>query len=327
MDRGLEFLSRHQNLDGSIDAPPLGQPAVTSFGVIAFLGRGHVPGEGRYGDLLSRAIDYVLTKQQPDGLFCDLPKGRQWNIYGAYHHPISGLMLGEVYGMTQSPRQERIRQAIDRALAYSRKRQTAFTEPEEERGGWRYLLLDECNAALSSTAWELMFDRSARNAEFDVPQEYVDEAIAFVKRCYVPQMGTFSYGLSSYRRKQFSRSMAGAGILSLSLAGEHRSEMAMQTASFVLSHPFDDFNRGNLTREDRYFYGAYYCSQAMFQLGGEHWQKFYPGLLKTFFENQLENGAWPREANKDEHLGFCYSTSFALLALTPPYQLLPIYQR
>lgn len=327
VDRGLEFLSQHQNPDGSFDAPPLGQPAVTCFTVMAFLARGHVPGQGPYGQQLSRAIDYVLSKQQPNGLFCDLPKGRQWNIFGAYHHPISGLMLGEVYGMTQSPQHERIRKAIELALAYSRERQTAHTVPENERGGWRYLMLDQCNADLSSTAWQLMFYRSAKNAEFDVPQHYVDEAIAFVKRCYEPRTGTFTYGLTGYRRAQRSRSMAGAGIVSLSLAGEHRSEMALKTANYVLSHRFDKFNQGSLTREDRYYYGAYYCSQAMFQLGGEHWQEFYPGLLQTFSENQLENGAFPREANQDEHLGFCYSTSFAILALTPPYQLLPIYQR
>ena len=190
VDRGLEYLSQHQNPDGSFESPPLGQPAVTSFCVMAFLSRGHVPNQGPYGDQLSRAIDYVLSKQQPNGLFCDLPKGRQWNIFGAYHHPISGLMLGEVYGMTRPPQHDRIQRAIERALAYSRARQTAHTEPEEERGGWRYLMVDQCNADLSSTGWQLMFLRSAKNAEFNVPQEHVDEAIAFVKRWWVMEAPT-----------------------------------------------------------------------------------------------------------------------------------------
>ncbi len=60
--------------------------------------------------------------------------------------------------------------------------------------------------------------------------------------------------------------MAGAGILSLSLAGKHDTKMAHRAAKYILDHPFDRFNRGSLTSEDRYFYGAYYCSQGMYQL-------------------------------------------------------------
>ena len=61
--------------------------------------------------------------------------------------------------------------------------------------------------------------------------------------------------------------MAGAGILSLALAGDHQSDMAKTAGRFILEHPFDRFNRGNLTAEDRFYYGAYYTSQAMFQIG------------------------------------------------------------
>ncbi len=328
VDRGLEYLSQHQRTDGSFESPPLGQPAVTCFCVMAYLSRGHVPDQGPYGKQLSRAIKYVLSKQQPNGLFCDLPPGtNDWKLYGAYHHPIAGLMLSEVYGMTQTSQHEEIRRAIIQALAFTRQRQTAYQRRPEERGGWRYLSRGGVDADLSATAWQLMFLRSAKNAEFDIPLQHIEEAVAFVKRCYVPQRGSFSYGLNGYTRTSFSRSMAGAGILSLALAGEHQTQMARKTAGFILAHPFDRFNRGGLTAEDRYYYGAYYCSQAMFQLGGEDWQKFNPGLERTFVNHQSRDGSWEREANQDGPLGLCYSTSFAILTLTPPYQLLPIYQR
>ncbi len=95
----------------------------------------------------------------------------------------------------------------------------------------------------------------------------------------------------------------------------------------MLDHPFNRFNRGGLTAEDRFYYGAYYCSQGMFQLGGKYWEEFYPTLLATLVTNQRADGSWDREANQDGQLGPAYSTSLAILALTPPYQLLPIYQR
>ena len=96
---------------------------------------------------------------------------------------------------------------------------------------------------------------------------------------------------------------------------------------FVARNPFDRFNRGNLTNEDRFFYGAFYCSQAMFQIGGKEWEEFYAILLDTMAENQRSDGSWDLEANQDQYLGYAYTTSLAVLSLTPPFQLLPIYQR
>ncbi len=173
-----------------------------------------------------------------------------------------------------------------------------------------------------------MFYRSARNAEFDIPEENVKSALAFVKRCYDEDKGTFSYGLRGYSKTYFSRSMAGAGVVSLALAGEHESKMATRTGDYILMHPFTDFNRGALTPTDRYYYGSFYCSQAMYQLGGDHFADFYPDFLQTYVDNQSRDGSWPREENHEEsELGTVYSTAIAVLALTPPYQLLPIFQR
>ena len=135
VDRGLEYLAAHQQADGSFEAPPVGQPAITGFCVMAFLSRGHVPGQGPYGEQLIRAVDYILASQQPSGLLCRLrPPGDEWKIHGAYHHPIAGLTLGEVYGMTRSPQHARIRQALVRALAFSRSEQTKPRPLPQEKG-------------------------------------------------------------------------------------------------------------------------------------------------------------------------------------------------
>jgi len=329
VDQGLEFLSRHQRTDGAFESLDLAQPAVTSFCVMAFLSRGHLPGEGPYGEQINRAIRFVLSTQQPDGLLCNITRGTEdWKLRGSYNHAIAGVMLGEVYGMTGEQSQEPVRKALSRALEFTQREQVKRKRWTDDRGGWRYLQQSAAiDSDLSITSWHLMFYRSARNAGFDVPEVSIDPAVAYVRRCFDPQRGSFSYGLRGYGRNSFSRGMAGAGILSLALAGDHQSEMAGQAAKFVLKHSFNEFNRGGLTREDRYYYGAFYCSQAMFQMGGEYWARFYPDLLTTLVANQNRDGSWAREANQDRILGFNYSTSLAILALTPPYQLLPIYQR
>src|SRR5262245_21010425 len=69
VDRGLQWLASQQAEDGSFPSVPVGQPAVTSLAVMAFLSRGHLPGQGRYGQLLNRAIDNCLEQQNRRGYF------------------------------------------------------------------------------------------------------------------------------------------------------------------------------------------------------------------------------------------------------------------
>ena len=98
-------------------------------------------------------------------------------------------------------------------------------------------------------------------------------------------------------------------------------------AEFLLEHPFDTYNVHVGTRWDRFHYGAFYCSQAMFQLGGRYWRQFYPTLVRTMLDNQRTDGSWERESGSDWWIGNVYTTALAVLALSPPYQLLPIFQR
>ena len=65
----------------------------------------------------------------------------------------------------------------------------------------------------------------------------------------------------------------------------------------------------------------------MFQLGGDDWHRFYPAFMDVHIGGQQPNGAWPKETNRDGDYGSVFTTSLMILSLTPPYQLLPIYQR
>ena len=123
--------------------------------------------------------------------------------------------------------------------------------------------------------------------------------------------------------------MAGAGIVSLSLSGRHDSELARKAGDWLLKRPFSRYNEHN-NADFRYFYGGFYASQATYQLGGRWWQGCYPDLASALLDNQKTDGSWHPESNRDRlerRFGSTYSTSLAVLALTPPYQLLPVFQR
>ena len=65
----------------------------------------------------------------------------------------------------------------------------------------------------------------------------------------------------------------------------------------------------------------------MAQVGGDNWSMLFPQIAGNLLEVQSESGSWPPGASNESRFGSGYATSLAILALTPPYQLLPIYQR
>lgn len=141
------------------------------------------------------------------------------------------------------------------------------------------------------------------------------------------ERGGFLYSLDSdWNEYYVSGGTVGAGIVALAMGGQHQTEMAQAGGRWILQHPFTNYNRRERV-DDRYHYSAYVCSQAMFQLGGDYWERFYPELQEVLLENQNGDGSWVPEAMQDGNYGNAYTTALAVLSLTPPYQLLPIYQR
>src|SRR5439155_23098935 len=61
VDGALAYLAANQDREGAWSASYRGKnPAITALAVMAFLSAGHIPGEGRYGDIVQRGIEYVL---------------------------------------------------------------------------------------------------------------------------------------------------------------------------------------------------------------------------------------------------------------------------
>lgn len=88
-----------------------------------------------------------------------------------------------------------------KALAVTRKAQATPKQYAAAKGGVRYFN-GFSDADLSVTGWHFMFYRSARNAEFDVPESWVMEMLQLVYACR-SDAGGFCYqpnGHPSYRR-------------------------------------------------------------------------------------------------------------------------------
>ncbi len=330
--RGLAYLHRSQNPDGSWSVESLGrfgQPrgvpvgpgdlAVTALSVMAFLSAGHVPGEGPYRDTVDRGIRYVLTNQSRTGLFA-APFGGNTEMY---YHGICTLLLAEAAGMTDGRLADDLRARLASAVKVILQAQRRGVG--RDAGGWRYRV-DGQDADLSVTGWQLLALRAARNVGCDVPADRIRAAVEYVRRCHDLRTGGYTYQANGFGNVTIP--CTGTGVLALELCGKeyHKTPEAVRAASFLVRNPLA---RG----QAHFFYGVYYVSQAMFQLGdtlgANYWKTYREDLHRLLLQAlpQRADGAWTGRAIDDGRLGPAYCTAMAVLALTVEYRLLPIYQR
>jgi hypothetical protein len=318
IDRGLEFLARNQNPDGSWNTRQGRDPAVSALSVMAFLSAGHVPGEGRYGPTVDKGIRFVLDQQQANGLIA----GRFQGQMEMYQHGICTLMLSEAVGMLPDRREaRRLRERLEAAVAVILKAQL---RNGEDRGGWRYTVRS-IDADISVTGWQLMALRAAKNVGCDIPAEHVEQAAGYIKRCHDALTGGYRY----QRFGAVTIPCTGTSVLALALIEKDysKSNDAYKAGSYLLKNPLNP-------RQQHFFYGIYYTSQAMFQLGekpGEtnYWTAYRKNLHDLLLRQNPPKaaGCWTGWGWDDSNVGPNYCTAMAILALTVEYRFLPIYQR
>ena len=298
IDRGLAWLSTRQGDDGNFGGGRRGGSAITSVSAIAFMSAGHLPGRGRYGQQVSRAVDAVLDQAQPSGLLCDQEAGGVM-----YHHGFATLLLGEVYGMTADAR---VKEPLRRAVRL-------IEQSQNPQGGWRYQPVP-IEADISVTICQVMGLRAARDAGIKVEKQTIDDAVQYVRDCQNPD-GGFNYMLGSSSSSAFARSAA--GVATLYYAGVSEGEAVENGLEYVMrSLPGREIN----ARTPHYFYGHYYAAQAAFLSGGDYWATWYPAIRDELLSRQQEDGSWTGEQSSDE-----YCTAMALIILQMPNRYLPVF--
>ena len=309
LDKALVFLSRQQLEDGSFQASSY-KSAVTSLCVMSFLAKGHTPGDGPYGDVINKGIDYVLSTAQEDGQVLGPNPG-----HGTmYVHTINTLMLSEVSGMVDRARQERVDKVLSRAMKIILTAQQVRRGDARQQGGWRYTPQSN-DSDMSCSGWALMSLRSARNNGATVPKEAIDQAVQYVISSRLPT------GQICYQPGGGGEVTTQVGLLCLELCGRHRSAESMSAGDYVLKTLPTHFGQGY------FYYGLYYSSQGTFQLGGTYWETFAKYQYDMMLPKQNPDGSWQIGGGNEAPAGICYSTAMSVLALSVSCRQLPIYQR
>ena len=301
IDRGLAWLAGRQNDDGSFGGSGYSRNvAVVSLAGMAFLSGGHTPGRGDYGLAVNRCVSYILQATDESGFVCE----PLYTSHGPmYDHGFGTLFLAEVYGMSPD---SLVRDKLAKAVRL-------IVTTQNPDGGWRYQPKNS-EADLSVTICQVMALRAARNAGIYVPNETIDRCVDYVKRSQNAD-GGFMYMISG-GPSRFPRSAA--GIVALYSAGIYEGEEIRKGLEYLEQHlpAAEDFSR-----DTHAMYGHYYAVQAMWQAGGEHWQKWYPAVHDVLLKTQQEDGSWMDLICPE------YGTAMAEIVLQMPNNYLPIFQR
>ncbi len=299
INSALDYLASRVRPDGSVTSNYSGIATSALVGT-AFLANGCAPNRGKYGPQLARITNYILSNSHETSGYISSRGGD--NMYA---HGFATLFLAEVYGMSPDPRIEiALRKAV-KLIEYS----------QGEHGGWRYYPRPS-ESDISVTICQVMALRAARTAGIPVDPDTIKRATECVKQGSNPD-GGFSYIVGQGRSSSFPRSAAGVCILYY--LGEYEAPEVKRGIEYIDAHIPSSPNAQRSS--SHIMYGYYYAAQAMFQVGGDYWNRWYPDLCAWVLRNQYSDGSL------NSSLGGDYATAMAAIVMQIPYRYLPIFQR
>ncbi len=335
IERGLEFLARHQRPDGSwrlqdFDTRVLirSDTAATGLALLAFQGAGYTHRDFKYADVVGKAIDFLRAHQQPDGdLYVRQDPASDQNAW-LYSHALAALALTEAYGMTQDPE---IRPVAQRAVDFIAAAQ------DVRRGGWRYR--PGAGSDTSVSGWFMMALQSARLAGLDAPSEtihrlrdYLELSQAGPEQPYLYRYNPFAPDTPQQRHGlQPTPVMTSVGLLMRLYLGWRRDQPAMQAGADYLLQHLPENGTADQPQRDTYYW--YYATQVIFHVGGDHWRiwhdRLYPLLISSQVVDGPMAGSWHPELPAPDLWGRwggrLYVTTMNLLSLEVSYRHLPLY--
>jgi hypothetical protein len=312
VERGLEWLARHQAADGSWrfdlsdcrcdggcrDGGTVSSTtAATGIALLPFLGAGHTQEAGVYREAVTRGLYYLMSRIQPTPRGGDLAEG---TMYG---QGVATLALAEALGMTKD---EMLVRPVRDAVRF------IVTAQDSYGGGWRYLPGQAGDTTV--TAWQLAALKSAALAGLEVPSPTFDGVCRFLDR--VQTQGGAAYG---YQSPQARSCTSAIGLLCRMYTGWDREEV-LDRGLAALARPGP---------APQGVYQNFYLAQALLQRDHPAWPRWNARNRDQLVARQAaighEAGSWFFADPETAPGGRLAHTALAVLTLEVYYRLLPIY--
>jgi hypothetical protein len=343
VEAALRWLARHQENDGRWAAKKWEgadeyDGAMTGLATLAFLGAGYTSKAGKFRDNVRRAVNWMVADQNDDGSF---KSNAKCCMYG---HGMITLALSEAYGMAKEPH---VGEAAQKASDYIVAAQGPY-----EAWNYRHKKGVAGRNDNSVTGWQVMALKSAKVAGLKVDMVAFQGASNWLERAILRQpkydhIGWCAYAgtINGVKPGAGSPAMAAAGMIMRQFIGIPRTDPLMKgTADLLTKCKFMEprWPEGKVAGGVGYgpdnFYYWYYATLALFQMGGEHWEKWNKKLLiGILVPNQRKGGPLDGSANDVDGSwdpvggggvgrgGRVMSTALGALSLEVYYRYLPLY--
>ncbi len=328
LNRALDYLVSQQGEDGGFPIVKLGIASAPAFVIQALLGAECL--ERDDWEAIYSAIDFIKSyykdpsdyKNDRHGL---LHAGTIFSNNLMYEHGIALTALIEAYACGAG---DELADIIHQGLDFLYRAQLTEDRPavlngpigtdSKYYGGWRYAA-DAQDADLSVSGWQIIALTAARYAGFDVPQDRLDKALTFVRRCWKESDGEFAYMPDG----QVVTGRNAMAALSMQLLGAGDDLLVQRALRTILTRapawegePYGEYP----------FYYWYYGSRAAYLAGGETWELWQQAACGMLVRHQNPDGSWALNHKEAHKLDPVYGTSLGALILeiccgSPPMYL------
>ena len=315
--RGLVWLARHQNADGSwsLDAfdkahvrcqcgslaSQSSDTAGTALGLLPFLGAGHTHLDGDYRELVGKGLSWLVGNQQDNG---DLRDGKGFGRM--YAHGQAAIVLCEAYAMTGDPA---LKGPAKDALYF-------IVKAQHSGGGWRYTPGQAGDTSV--VGWQLMALHSGRASYLAVPQETLNAAGRFLDSVQTDSMGG-QYGYTPGSKA--TSTMSAEALLCRLYLGWPIDHRGIKAGAEYLLKDLPDQRNPNL-------YYWYYATQMMHHVGGDAWKRWNSRVREALVAMQETQGpaagSWTPRGGHASRAGRVYMTSLAVCTLEVYYRHMPL---
>jgi len=208
----------------------------------------------------------------------------------------------------------RYRSAAEKAIRFIERNQ-------HNDGGWRYTADVKRPGDTSVSGWQVLALKSAIEAGIPVS----DVCIARVRKLFDARASE-EYGRTGYNdRIPLTEATTGVGMLARQfLLDEPDCQLVRDAAVYLADHAEMMWSDREASGDLRDYYLWYNCTLAMFQAGGEPWQRWNRLVRDTIIAMQCqdgcERGSWSPESKWGEEGGRIYTTALAVLTLEVYYR-------
>ncbi len=337
IEKGLEYLKKNQNTDGSWTAPGGGHPTtMTGMAGVALLMEGSTCREGKYSEQIDKAVKYLMRRQQGTGLLVD-PRNPSEGSY-TYGHGYALLFLACVYGEEEDTEtRAKLEKVLKKAVDFSCKAVT-------KKGGWGYVSGSEGGDfdEGSTTVTQLQALRAARNAGITVPKNTIDNAIKYLKNCTTPRGGlVYNYNGPNPQAGECP-AITAAACASAASTGMYKDEYFAKWVEFSKESFGSRVQNGGHDEYANLYFGPVmymlgddrYSELIVEKLGGDKENRRKKPLLWSDYKRMMFNHYISAQgsdgmigAGGGWGVGPIFATSAALIIMQQEKGLVPFYQR